>query len=158
METAALAHPRLKSNSSFQIMHRFFYDTEPNTAALDRPVPSMSAALKKRFKNPHLILFSNSRPLVLNTQRQAVLIPAPAHFYHRARGREMKRVGQEVGENHFQQLGIGNDGLWSAFKIPMHMMCRTLLIQKANEPLTHVHDDYRRLLEVQVMGNLDVIM
>src|SRR5690625_4377745 len=103
METAALAHPRLKSNSSFQIMHRFFYDTEPNTAALDRPVPSMSAALKKRFKNPHLTLFSNSRPLVLNTQRQAVLIPAPAHFYHRARGREMKRVGQEVGENHFQR-------------------------------------------------------
>src|SRR5690625_6036011 len=70
METAALAHPRLKSNSSFQIMHRFFYDTEPNTAALDRPVPSMSAALKKRFKNPHLLIFSNSRPLVLNTQRQ----------------------------------------------------------------------------------------
>src|SRR5690625_5158184 len=156
METAALAHPRLKSNSSFQIMHRFFYDTEPNTAALDRPVPSMSAALKKRFKNPHLLIFSNSRPLVLNAQRQAALIPAAAHFYRRATGREMKRVGQEVGENQFQQLGIGNDDLWSAFKIPMHMMCRTLLIQTATEPFTHVHDVYRRLLELNVEMN-DVV-
>src|SRR5690625_5363854 len=96
METAALAHPRLKSNSSFQIMHRFFYDTEPNTAALDRPVPSMSAALKKRFKNPHLILFSNSRPLVLNTQRQAVLIPAPAHFRSEEHTSELQSRGHLV--------------------------------------------------------------